>query len=583
MESGYSVSVHIPEDAAVLTDNLGKLMYRAASEGDWVAAEVLLSRYERVKWMDLTDRGDKAIHLAMSGKHKEFVCKLIDMVGCEILEVFDVNGYTACCNAVMDGDLELVRFMIDARPNIVNIVNQYQTTPFMLAVSYGNADIVKHMLGVKINLPKGKWFDLLVVAITGKKFDMALILVQAKTKLAALKGKDGRTALHVLARLGDAGDAKAGLLAEMLWISLNRTLFREVMQLMNKPPILHDAAKVGNLRFIEMISSDFPHLLTQTDDEENSIVHIIAMHRQKELLKLVTNTKGVTNCNTFSVNKYGNNFLHSAAKSIHPNGLEIVGEQDVQIQEAFDWFKTVEEVAPPNYKEMRNNDGHKPIDLFWKEHEELLSKGHVYMKSTAESCMIISTIVLSLVFAAAFAPPGGFDQGTGIPILLKKKWSAAFIIFQVLALSSSTLSIIGFWSIISSNYKQEQFFLLPLTLRLSMCALLLSVLFVISAFLSAFFLVFVQERKALVVSLMVLFYAMLIILIAVQLYNVTRRIFKIIRKVRKNLFLRGMFTILGLPAIDRILIQALEKLIAPHHPARGTEERHSPSVIMCCL
>ncbi|KAL1537475.1 hypothetical protein AAHA92_29983 [Salvia divinorum] len=476
MESGDGVSIHMPEDAALLTENLGKLMYRAAAEGDWEAAEVLLSRYEHVKWMDLTDQGDKAIHLAMSGKHTEFVCKLIHMVGWKILEVFDVNGYTACCNAVMDGDFELL-------------------------------DICW------VNLSEEEWFDLLVVAITGKMFDIALILVRAKSHLAALKGKDKRTALHVLARLGDA---KAGFLAEVLWIYINRILFREVLEPMNNPPILHDAAKVGNLHFIEMISYDFPHLLRQTDDEGNSIAHIIAKHRHEKLLELIKNRKCVKNCNTFSVNKNGNNFLHSAAKSIHPNGLEIVGEQDVQIQEAFDWFKTVEDVAPPNYKEMRNNDGHKPIDLFWKEHEELLSKGHVYMKSTAESCMLISTIVLSLVFAAAFAPPGGFDQNTGIPILLKKKWSAAFIIFQVLALSSSTLSIIGFWSIISSNYKPQRFFVLPLTLRLSMCALLLSVLFVISAFLSAFFLVFVQERKPLVVSLMLLVYAMLVFLITVH-------------------------------------------------------------------
>ena len=216
-------------------------------------------------------------------------------------------------------------------------------------------------------------------------------------------------------------------------------------------------------------------------------------------------------------------------------------------------MQIVDNVAPPNYKEMRNDEGYTPADLFWKEHEELLSKGQVYMKSTAESCMLISTIVLSLVFAAAFAPPGGFDQNTGIPILLKEKWSAAFIIFQVLALSSSTLSIIGFWYIISSNYKPQQFFVLPLTLRLSMSALLLSVLFVISAFLSAFFLVYVQERKALVVSIMVLLYVVLVIFITVQLYNVMRRIFKIIPRESAKSFFRGIFTRLGLP-VPKILI-----------------------------
>lgn len=151
----------------------------------------------------------------------------------------------------------------------------------------------------------------------------------------------------------------------------------------------------------------------------------------------------------------------------------------------------------------------------------MLATSEEYTKKTAESCMLISTLVLTLVFAAAFAPPGGFDQVTGIPLLLKNKWFSVFILFQVLALSSSTLSILGFWSIISSNFPEHQFFMLPRLLRISMCALLLSILFVISAFLSAFFLIFVQHRKALVLAFMLPLYLLLLLGISYQFIKVT--------------------------------------------------------------
>lgn len=187
------------------------------------------------------------------------------------------------------------------------------------------------------------------------------------------------------------------------------------------------------------------------------------------------------------------------------------------------YIQAVEAIVPPFFLEKRNVDGHKPREVFWMEHKRLLEESASHMKSTAESCMLIATIILTVVFAAAFTPPGGYNQDTGIPILLKNKWFACFIIFEAFALFSSTYCIIGFWSIIASNYEEDQFLILPIHLRYALSALLLSLFCAISAFMSAFFLVFVKERTVLVKSCMLSVYVWLIVGISFQFYKLCRK------------------------------------------------------------
>ncbi|XP_042067017.1 uncharacterized protein LOC121810288 isoform X3 [Salvia splendens] len=508
-------------------------MYRAATKGNWEEAKILLNKDEKLGWIEITEQSDRAIHLAVSGKHREFVRQLIEMVGWEMLELYDGNGYTPCCYAIMAGDLELVRILMEANPFIANLSNFYGTTPFALAISFGKTEIVEYYLTTVTEikgLSREQWFNILLVAISSKMLDVALRILEMRSSLALMKGVDNRTALHVLCQMdissGDGKKRKAlRCLSEKLWTNIQDLGRNGVLQLMKSPPlILHEAAKVGNLDLIKMITTDYPDLLAHTDDKHGySIFHIIVIHRKENILQLLEKARFVKDFNAVLQDKDGNNLLHSAAKSTSKRlkGLEVVGEHDVHMQNAIAWFEKLKNTVPPYYQEMRNKKGYTPEELFWKEHTEMLATSEAYTKKTAESCMLISTLVLTLVFAAAFAPPGGFDQVTGIPMLLKNKWFPIFIIFQVLALSSSTLSILGFWSIISSNFPEREFFMLPRLLRISMCALLLSILFVISAFLSAFFLIFVQHRKALVLAFMLPLYLLLVLGISYQFIKVT--------------------------------------------------------------
>lgn len=69
----------------------------------------------------------------------------------------------------------------------------------------------------------------------------------------------------------------------------------------------------------------------------------------------------------------------------------------------------------PRDIEKQNKDGKTPKELFTEEHKQLLTKAESWMKGTAEYCMIVSTLIATGVFTAAFSIPGGNDDGTGDP------------------------------------------------------------------------------------------------------------------------------------------------------------------------
>ncbi|XP_042958007.1 uncharacterized protein LOC122293495 [Carya illinoinensis] len=93
----------------------------------------------------------------------------------------------------------------------------------------------------------------------------------------------------------------------------------------------------------------------------------------------------------------------------------------LQMQREVQWFKEVESICPPSCKDHLNNNGLTAIQLFTTEHQELRKDGEKWMKGTATSCTVVSTLIMTIMFAAAFTIPGGNNQDTGLPIFMHDK------------------------------------------------------------------------------------------------------------------------------------------------------------------
>lgn len=154
-------------------------------------------------------------------------------------------------------------------------------------------------------------------------------------------------------------------------------------------------------------------------------------------------------------------------------------------------LQEVKKVMPPCFIEKRNSDGKTPRELFTEEHAELLTKAESWMKSMAKSCMIVSTLIATVVFTAAFSLPRGDDDKSGNPNCN----ATIFIIFAIsdaISLISSSISILIFLSMLTiARYAEDDFFMsLPMKLICGLVTLFISIASMMVAFSMAFFIIY---------------------------------------------------------------------------------------------
>ena len=158
---------------------------------------------------------------------------------------------------------------------------------------------------------------------------------------------------------------------------------------------------------------------------------------------------------------------------------------------------------PPSFLSMKNNKDQTPWNLFTKKHKDLKIEGEKWMKDTANFCMIVSTLITTVAFAAAFTVPGGSNQDKGTPILLKHFWFRVFFISDSIAMLSSSSSILIFLSILTSRFTELDFLVsLPSKLALGLAALFISIVGMVLAFAATCFLVFKTEQGSLPIVLL---------------------------------------------------------------------------------
>ncbi|XP_071921429.1 uncharacterized protein [Coffea arabica] len=247
------------------------------------------------------------------------------------------------------------------------------------------------------------------------------------------------------------------------------------------------AAECGNFEFIVELLRSYPDLIWKVDEQSQSFFHIAVIHRQERIFKLIYQIGALKDLITSYKSTNNSNILHLAAKLAAPNRLNIVSGAALQMQRELLWFKEVEKNVQPLYKEMRDSEGRMPHMLFTQEHKALLKSGERWMKDTASSCMLVATLITTVMFAAIFTVPGGNNNDTGTPIFLKDK---AFIIFSIsdaLALFSSVTSILMFLSILTSRYAEVDFMeTLPKRLIIGLMTLFFSIASMLIAFSASF-------------------------------------------------------------------------------------------------
>ncbi|XP_035543051.1 ankyrin repeat-containing protein NPR4-like [Juglans regia] len=212
----------------------------------------------------------------------------------------------------------------------------------------------------------------------------------------------------------------------------------------------------------------------------------------------------------------------------------------LQMQREVQWFKVVESICPPSFKETLNKDGLTPGQLFTKDHQKMRKEGERWMKDTATSCTVVGALIITIMFAAAFTIPGGNNQDTGMPILVHDKLFTLFIVADSLSLFSSTTSVLMFLGILTSRYAEEDFHKsLPRKMIIGLFALFFSIATMMIAFSTALLLMLCGKYQIVVpiiglAGIPVILFVVMQSRLLVEMFNSTYRIGIFDRKMKRS-------------------------------------------------
>ncbi|XP_076911845.1 uncharacterized protein LOC143569948 [Bidens hawaiensis] len=525
-------------------------LYEAAIKGDWKSAECILEKQPDLIGYAITENMETVLHVAASAERtkavEDFVTNLVQLMEREDLELQNKNGETALSLAAQAGNIETAKIMVEMNRGLIEIPNDNKLKPLYMAALFTNADMVSYLYD-NSNQMRGDYWDnrnrgwVLQKCVEGEIFDVAIKILNDRPELTNKKGlltdillalakntkvfegekpnfvirfiKSIFPVLRVNAGSREKQSELALKLLKIIWEKIAKMSKTDIDDILRGPGVdlknksesitqnkekksyptrvLFVAAKAGNTRFITEIIRLYPDAIWKVDDKNKTIFHLAIKRRQAKIYNLLYEIGAMKDLITPIKDAKGNNMLHMVAKSGKENRFQDLSGVVLQMQRELLWFKEVEQMIPPQYRQKKNNAGETPKDLFTKKHADLVTKGKEWMKDTASQCMVAATLIATIVFAAAFTLPGGYNQDTGIPFFRKEPSLIIFVIADAISLISSSTSVLIFLSILTSRYAEHDFLAsLPRKLIFGITTLFLSIVTMMVAFSASFFVLY---------------------------------------------------------------------------------------------
>ncbi|KAF8411669.1 hypothetical protein HHK36_004227 [Tetracentron sinense] len=518
-------------------------LYNAVAKGEWENTKSLLVQYgsdESVGISTATDgrtrlqvalcirisaAGDTPLHIAVLHKQVKLVEELVELMPVETLELENKEGSTALSLAAEGGITRIAKAMVGKNANLLGMENGHGLIPVTMAAINGHRDMVNYLYletpdELLINDNADDGIRLLNSVITADMYDVAFDLLRRCPHLGTDHSLTGFTALKALARKPAAltSGSQLSFWKRLIYSvpgikpiydeKLKRTQALELLKcicpnldISSKSklsiiwPTLFDANEFGNVEFFKHMIDSFPILIHAKNENNQSIFLSAILHRQEGIFNLLNGMMQKQSLgNSSNVNTFHNNMLHQAGMLAPFSRLSTTTGAAMQMQRELQWFQEVEKHVPW-LREAKNFEFKTPRALFTEQHKNLLKEGEIWMKGTATSCMVVATLIATVVFAAAFTVPGGNASDEGIPIFLKHTSFMVFVVSDALSLVSSSTSLLVFLSIvITSRYAEEDFLkALPKRLIIGLATLFFSIVTMMVAFVATLFIV-LHER-----------------------------------------------------------------------------------------
>nr|POF05823.1 hypothetical protein CFP56_47489 [Quercus suber] len=423
--------------------------------------------------------GETTLHIAALADQEEFVKKLLAWMGdnnlitaqnvAENVTLTSGNkiGTTALNFAAAVGNVKIAEAMLDRNigdlglPNIATTVKK-PMKPLLMAASLGHGEMVELLY------PRTK--------MVGNEED-EIFIACVKNDLFGLKFKQENS------KQSAANELLTKCLKAYKWDVDNLIETPEI------PQALFEAAIVDNNEIVVKLIRFNPDILLTTD-KDKSIFHIAVEKRHQSIFNLLKELGPFGDIVVHRTIENGNNILHLAAELAPQEKLNAISGAALQMQRELLWFKEVEKIVSPDYKEMKNKKGDTPYVLFAKKHEKLRRDGEKWMRDTANYSMVVAALIGSIMFAGLLV-----DGLNNNPHLF-----LAFTVSTAISLFGSSTSLIMFLSILTSRYSFEDFLVsLPVRLMIGVTSLYISIVAMMVSFATLFWLKNYNQRPVIFV------------------------------------------------------------------------------------
>ncbi|KAF9599694.1 hypothetical protein IFM89_001640 [Coptis chinensis] len=521
-------------------------LIKEVESGNWDSFSSLLDgQQQSALSRKINKREETLLHCAIITGNVQFSKKVVGRMSKEDLEMKDNRGNTAFMFAVSFGMMEIVESMLGKNDNLACIRGVDDFLPVVLAATLGNKSMVRYLYKEtpKEELSRDTSKNrarLLTESIISDMYDVALELLKSDKKLAFTDDGENRYAIIQLAKrphafpsghehgflsvtlsissrtiyVFDPDHTTAYFVNTVAWLGIKRLQHMNPMhgQVLEVLKVIREgvslitdtqgqeyeivcnsaiiASQFGIVEIVDELLKCRPGILFAKFENLRGIFASAIMHRQEKVFNLLYEMRNKESIIADSQDAFCNNMLHQAAFLPPSTRINKISGAALQMQYELQWFKELEKFVPRRYKEEVNNDFKTPQALFTEQHEALVQKGEKWMKETATACMVVSTLIATVMFTAAFTVPGGTNSDTGFPVFIKHKLFIFFMVSDALSLFSSCTSLLMFLGILTSRYAEQDFLLsLPRKLILGLTALFFSIVFMMAAFCATLFII----------------------------------------------------------------------------------------------
>ncbi|KAL1298547.1 hypothetical protein HN51_042881 [Arachis hypogaea] len=337
--------------------------------------------------------GETPLYVAAEYGYVDLVRELIQLYDLADAGIKARNGFDALHIAAKQGDLDIVKILMEAHPELSMTVDQSNTTALHTAATQGHVEIVK-------------------------------LLLEAGKGLATIAKSNGKTALHSAARNGHVAVVKVLLEQD-----------REIATRIDKKrqTALHMAVKGQNLEVVEELIKGDPSTINFVDNKGNTPLHIASrkgraqivkkLLEQKETNKKVVNRSGETALDT--AEKMGNHDVKNillehgvvnanALVKSHGITATTTATATTATTSARELKQTVSDIKHEVHNQLEHTrQTRKRVQGIAKRINKMHQEG---LNNAINSTTVVAVLIATVAFAAIFTVPGQFvDDPSDVP------------------------------------------------------------------------------------------------------------------------------------------------------------------------